>query len=270
MDVVRLIGIPSDGNSSHLRGAALAPGRIRAALRSGASNPCAESERDVLAAVEDAGDLALPADGGWPEVSAIEAGMDRLLDAGGRTLALGGDHSVTFPVMRAVRRRFSSRLTVLHFDAHPDLYDEFEGGRLSHACPFARIMEEGLCDRLVQVGIRTINPHQRAQIERFGVEVVSMERWTAAGAGVDSIPALDGPVYVTIDLDALDPSCAPGVSHHEPGGLSTRDIVESVKRLRGVIGADLVEYNPTRDVAEMTAAVCVKLVKELADALLRG
>lgn len=262
-DVLRLIGIPSDGNSSHLRGAALAPGRIRAALRSGSSNQFAESERDVLSAMADDGDLALPPEGGWAEVAAIEDRVAGLIDAGDRLLVLGGDHSVTFPVLRAHRRRFP-RLTVLQLDAHPDLYDEFEGSRLSHACPFARIMEERLCDRLVQIGIRTTNPHQREQIQRFGVEVVHMERWDG------SIPALDGPVYVSIDLDALDPAFAPGVSHHEPGGLSTRDVVEILKPLRGVVGADLVEYNPTRDLADITAAVCVKLVKELADALLRG
>jgi arginase len=263
MDVVRLLGIPSDTNSSHLQGAALAPDRIRAALDSRSSNGCAESERDVLSALADAGDLALPVVGGWAEAAVIEEGVARLLETGDRLLALGGDHSVTFPMLRAYRRRFSP-LTVLHFDAHPDLYDEFDGSRLSHACPFARIMEESLCDRLVQVGIRTTNAHQRAQIERFGVEVVHMDEWNG------SIPALDGPIYVSIDLDALDPAFAPGVSHHEPGGLSTREVVQAIRPLRGVIGADLVEYNPTRDVADMTAAVCVKLVKELADALLRG
>lgn len=262
MRTVRLVGIPSDGNSSFKRGPALAPPRIRAVLFSGSSNPCAESERDVMTALDDAGDLVLPAEGGWAEVTAIEQALDRLLADDRPVLALGGDHSISFPILRAVRRRHE-RLTLLHFDAHPDLYEEFEGSRLSHACPFARVMEERLCDRLVQIGVRTINPHQRGQMERFGVEAVHMDAWDGR------LPPLDGPIYVSIDLDVLDPAFAPGVSHHEPGGLTTRDLVASLRQLRGVIGADLVEYNPLRDVGDLTAAVCAKLVKELADALLR-
>jgi arginase len=147
----------------------------------------------------------------------------------------------------------------VHFDAHPDLYDEFEGDRLSHASPFARIMEEKLAARLVQVGIRTLNAPQRAQIARFGVELVEMKDFRP-----DLLIRAAGPVYVSVDLDGLDPAYAPGVSHPEPGGLSTRDVLGVLQRLEGqLIGADVVELNPQRDPDGTTARVAAKITKEL-------
>jgi arginase family enzyme len=155
---------------------------------------------------------------------------------------------------------------VVQLDAHPDLYDDFEGDRLSNACPFARIMEEGQVARLVQVGIRTLNGPQRAQAERFGVEVVEMKAWSP-----DLVVKSDGPIYVSLDLDVLDPAYAPGVSHPEPGGLSTREVVGFLQRLDGpLVGADLVELNPTRDPTGLTALVAAKLAKELLARLLEG
>jgi arginase family enzyme len=150
-------------------------------------------------------------------------------------------------------------LTVLHIDAHPDLYDEFEGRRFSHACPFARIMEEGLAHRLVQVGIRTMNGHQREQARRFGVETIDMRAWA------DGVrPHVTGPLYVSIDLDGLDPAFAPGVSHREPGGLSVREVIGFVQALpHPLAGADIVEFNPSQDPLGLTAPVAAKLVKEL-------
>jgi agmatinase len=269
MEVVRpgsvaLLGVPLDENSSFLRGCALGPARVREALRSGASNLCAEDGTDLSSEPRfvDAGDLELPS--GPAAMGVIETAVSRLLESGARVLSLGGDHSVTYPIVRAHARRHPG-LQVLHLDAHPDLYDEFEGNRLSHACPFARIMEEGLVKRLVQVGIRTLNPHQREQARRFGVEMIEMKDWSSSAA-----LSFDGPVYLTIDLDALDPAFAPGVSHHEPGGLSVRDVLGLLQRSRlPLVGADVVELNPTRDPSGVTAAVAAKLVKELAARLLR-
>jgi arginase family enzyme len=99
-----------------------------------------------------------------------------LLDSLFNVLSLGGDHSITYSILRSFGKRFDD-LTILHLDAHLDMYEEFEGNRYSHACPFARIMEEGLAKRLVQVGIRTLTPHQRAQIRRYEVEVYEMHYW---------------------------------------------------------------------------------------------
>lgn len=258
---VSLVGLPYDASSSFLRGAAQAPPLIREALHSPHWNNWTEQRRDLAGALEDAGDLVLAE--GAEAVSQIERGISGLLAGGARPLALGGDHSVTYPVLRAMHRRHPA-LTVLHIDAHPDLYDEFEGDRLSHACPFARIMEEGLSRRVVQVGIRTMNDHQQRQADRFGVEVIDMAAW---GAG--RRPALDGEVYLSIDLDGIDPAFAPGVSHREPGGLSVRDVLTLVQQAGGVlVGADIVEYNPGADVSGLTALVGAKLVKEVAGRML--
>ena len=171
-----------------------------------------------------------------------------LVSAGGRVIALGGDHAITYPIVRATARRHES-LTILDLDAHADLYDELEGNRESHACPFARIMEDGLAGRVVQIGIRTLNAHQRQQADRFGVEVHGARRVPPiAGLGLES------PLYLSLDLDVLDPACAPGVSHPEPGGLTTREVISIIQDLPcPLIGADIVELNPARDLNGLTA-----------------
>jgi agmatinase len=258
---VVLLGVPSDRNSSFLRGSAAAPPAIRKVLFGDAGNLSTESGLDLGApgVLDDLGDLPLAESDA--DFAAIEAAV-RGLQA--PFVALGGDHAITYPILRGVHAA-RGRVNVLHFDAHPDLYDSFEGNRFSHACPFARVMEDGLAARLVQVGIRAATAHQREQARRFGVETVFMD-----GFAVDAVPALEGPVYVTIDLDGLDPAFVPGVAHPEPGGLTVREVLGVLRRLRGpVIGGDVVELNPQRDPLGLTAAVAAKLVKELAALMLR-
>ena len=209
--------------------------------------------------MHDAGDLVLPDDASAAR-SAIEQGVRKLLDAGHTPLLLGGDHSVTYPILRAFAGR-ADALTVLHFDAHGDIYDEFEGDRFSHACPFARVMEEKLATRLLQVGIRTLTPHQRAQSSKLGTEIIGADRWRDV---IPLLAQLQGPVYVSLDLDVLEPMLAPGLSHSEPGGLTVREVLEILAALRApVVGADIVEYNPRNDVRDLTARVAAKFVKEL-------
>jgi arginase len=256
-----LIGFCSDENSSFLRGAAGAPPLIRAALFSDASNLWSETgvdlgREDILF---DAGDVTPSS------IKDIEDSVGSLLARRLRPLCLGGDHSVTYPIMRAMARVHPA-LSILHFDAHPDLYDDFRGNPHSHASPFARIMEEKLAQRLVQVGIRTMNGHQREQAERFGVEVFEMKDLE------DNLEiTFDTPVYISIDMDALDPAFAPGVSHREPGGLTTRQVIKIIQSINApVIGADIVEFNPEMDSTHMTAVVCAKFLKELAAKMLGG
>jgi agmatinase len=256
---VTLLGLQVDENSSYLKGTAQAPARIREALFAGSSNSYAEDGTEVLSNLtfSDAGDLAPgPGEAG---AQAIENAVRTIFERSGHPLCLGGDHSVTYPIVKAFAARYSE-LSVLHLDAHPDLYDAFEGNRFSHASPFARILEAGLVKRLVQVGIRTMNLHQKEQAERFGVEVVAMR-----DVAPDLRLEFATPLYVSIDLDVLDPAYAPGVSHYEPGGMSVRDLLGILERTRGqVVGADVVELNPLRDPAGITAFVAAKLVKELA------
>jgi arginase len=238
---------------------------IRKALYCGSANLCAEDGTDLdrHPVLWDAGDLH-PASG-LAGVEEIERVVSSLLENQGSVLALGGDHAVTFPAFKAHARKYGP-ISILHLDAHPDLYDEFEGNRFSHACPFARIMEEGLASGLVQVGIRTLNPHQRQQADRFGVQIFEMRHWKSGMP----LP-LKGPVYISLDMDVLDPAYAPGISHHEPGGMSTREVLDILQSLEGpVVGADIVEYNPTRDVAAVTAMTAAKLLKEISAKLLEG
>ena len=259
MATISLLGVPWDKQSSQHRGAAEAPPLIRQSLRAESSNSWCENGVDFnTLQVFDRGDL--PLTGGTTEaLQEIEAAVEMELGQGHRVLSLGGDHAVTYPILRAYGRRYPD-LSLLHIDAHPDIYEDFEGNRYSHACPFARIMEEGLVKRLVQIGIRTMTAHQRAQVERYGVEVFEMKDWR------DDQPLdFDSPLYLSFDIDGLDPAFAPGVSHPEPGGLSTRQALSIIQRISSpIIGADLVEYNPRMDPSRITARVCAKLLKEIA------
>jgi arginase len=259
-----LVGVPFDAYSSYLRGPADAPPKIREALRCDASNSWAETGVDlgVPGVYEDTGDLCFTEQNAFAE---IEKSISSLIEQGKRPVCLGGDHSITFPIVKVFARHYSD-LTIIHFDAHPDLYDEFEGNRLSHACPFARIMESGLAKRLIQVGIRTINRHQREQAQKFGVEVIEMSGLPAH----DKLKS-DGPLYITFDMDVLDPAFAPGLSHREPGGMSVREAISHLHAIEGdIVGADIVEYNPVQDIAGMTATVAAKILKEMLGKMLTG
>jgi agmatinase len=261
-----LVGLPYDASSSYQRGPADAPAAIREALWSPSANSWSELGINIgdQGAITDAGNLELAGCSAANARRTIEHGIARLLSMGARPVSLGGDHSVTYPVLRAVRPHAPS-LTILHLDAHPDLYDEFEGDRYSHACPFARIMEEGLADRLVQVGIRTLTGHQRAQARRFGVEVIEMRSIQA-----ELRVPLNTPVYVSIDVDALDPAFMPGVSHREPGGLSVRQLLSVLQGIEApIVAADLVELNPRNDPTGVSAMVAGKIVRELLGVMLR-
>ena len=261
---IALLGVPYDAASSFQRGAAEGPAAIREAFTSSATNGWTESMVDLRAPgmLIDAGDVGVA--GTDADIRArIEAAMAAVMASSNRPIVLGGDHSITYPLIRAVRRRFP-RLAILLIDAHGDLYDNFEGSKYSHACPFARIMEERLADRLVQVGIRTMNRHLREQADRFGVEVVTMRDWTDG-----RVFSFAEPLYVSVDLDGLDPAFAPGVAHREPGGFSTRQVIEIIQRVRAtVIGADVVECNPGLDPAGITPWVAAKIVRELAARIL--
>jgi arginase len=263
--MVVVLGVPWDENSSYMKGPALAPSRIREAFNSGSTNLCTESHLDLSMESRflDLGDLELAHGGN--AMAQIEATIQSLQDRDVRVLALGGDHAVTYPVLKGYAHRYSN-LNILHLDAHPDLYDEFDGNPFSNACPFARIMEEELATRLVQVGIRTMNSHQHLQAERFGVEIIEMKNWDR-----DMVFHFADPVYLSVDMDVLDPAFAPGVSHPEPGGLSTRELLRIIQSLRApIVGADIVELNPKRDSQGITAMAAAKILKEIASHMLES
>lgn len=251
---VHLTGIAFDAKSSFMRGAAKGPDAIRQVLHDGSSNYWTEKGIDLKAAINliDQGNISSD------DYHQLEHLIGDLYDESKSHVFLGGDHSVTYSIIKAISKKRTD-FDILHFDAHTDLYDEFEGDKYSHACPFARIMEGGLCKRLIQVGIRTITDHQQAQADRWQVEIIRMNE-------IEKINKLqfERPVYISLDLDVFDPAYAPGVSHHEPGGLDPRTAINFLLNTdMNLFAADIVELNPVRDLNGMTAALAAKFVKEL-------
>jgi agmatinase len=241
-----------------MKGPAEAPALIRRELHSDAYSMWSETGVDlgVAGRLIDHGDIQF--DSASDPWDLIEGSVGRVIASGDPLICLGGDHAITHPIMRAVRRQHP-KLTILHIDAHCDIYHAYQDNLRSHASPFARIMEEGLADRLIQVGIRTNNDHHRDQIKRFGVEVIEAVRWG------EKLPLdITTPVYISLDIDGLDPAYAPGVSHREPGGLSTRQVIDLIHTIeQPIVAADIVEYNPRCDISNLTALVAAKLLKEI-------
>lgn len=255
---ITLQGILFDEKSSHLKGPALAPPLIRKAYHNESANYFAENGMEILPELwNDKGDFEIK------DYFDIEKITSKNLESEAPLITLGGDHSITYQILKAHYKKYGM-VDILHIDAHADLYDNFEGDKYSHACPFARIMENKLASRLVQIGIRTLSTHQAEQADKFGVEIIQMKDFDG-----NNLPVFKNPIYLSLDIDGLDPAFAPGVSHHEPGGLSTRDVLRIIQKINvPIIGADIVEYNPTRDINDMTAMVSAKLLKEIAAKIL--
>jgi agmatinase len=264
MPKTRLLGFEWDASSSHARGPALGPTIVKRLLTSEASSSYSTDLVDMREAI--AGyDIPSLHDAGAAARAQMERTVAETLSRGETPLSIGGDHSVTYPILKAIAAKHGP-VNLLHIDAHGDLHEDYEGDRYSHASPFARAHEDGLIGRHVAVGIRCWDPHQKAQADRYGVTILGAHE-------LDRIPGdlFDAPLYMTIDLDGLDPAFAPGVSHPEPGGLSTLDVLALIRRIKGpLIGADIVELNPERDLMLTTARVVVRLVKELAATMMKG
>lgn len=246
-------GIKFDEKSSYEKGPRLAPPIIREVLNCGSANMYTENLITIEnEAIEDKGDFEIS------DYFDIEKITKKHLKTGAKILSLGGDHSITFPIIKAHHEKYP-KLDILHIDAHCDLYNDYEGDSYSHACPFARIMENDFAVKLVQVGIRTLNPHQAEQADKFKVEIHQMK-----DLDLNKIPKFKNPLYISLDMDGFDPAYAPGVSHHEPGGLTSRQVINLIQSIdTEVIGADIVEYNPPKDFQKMTAFLAAKMMKEI-------
>ncbi|MES1222309.1 MAG: agmatinase [Bacteroidota bacterium] len=258
--MIKVIGIPYDNNSSFLKGPALAPQRIRLMDTEGSANSFAENGMEIKngTTYSDEGDIVFADSNPEKAFTTIQGKIKALLNDNYKIISLGGDHSISYPVIDAFSHKYE-KLNILHLDAHGDLYDNFDNNPFSHASPFARIMEKGKINSLTQVGIRTLTTHQRQQAEKFGVRIIEMKDFSFS-----FIATLQSPLYISLDIDVLDPAFAPGISHHEPGGMSTRELLKIIQQITApIVGADIVEYNPVRDINNMTAMVAYKLMKEL-------
>lgn len=276
---VGYFGVCEDRNSSFLRGPAEAPPLIREAFHSDAFNGHCEygfnvRNEDIL---KDFGDIGLLGESfDFPTLrSAIEERMRGILEEDRVPFCLGGDHSITYPlvdVLVQLRKEvlgIERPLTILHFDAHGDIYPCFEGNPYSHASPFSRILENDLCHNLIQIGVRTITPDQKEQMVKYSTVWIDAKDFPYSGKNLEPILASHlqhdvHDIYLTVDMDVLDPSVAPGVSHREFGGLSAGQLIDSILCIPGkIVGADLVEYNPTVDIDGITATCAGKLFQEM-------
>ncbi len=260
-----ILGIPFDGLASARKGAALAPERIRYWSRH--VTPFSE-DRTRLAdmTVCDVGDISFadPASG-FPDVAHFIAGLNNI------PIILGGDHSVTIPIFEGQRKRFAGqRLGVLWVDAHPDLCDDFDGSRLSHACVLRRGLEYGIEQQDVcLVGLRSWEEQEIDLIEKGHMHVYTAADVAEVGmksiaADVHKILSRCDAVHVSLDIDCLDPAIAPGTGIPEFGGLGSRDVLTLIHSLHGLplAGLDVVEVAPPLDPSEATVFAALKIIME--------
>ncbi|KAK7349649.1 hypothetical protein VNO77_07173 [Canavalia gladiata] len=269
-----LLGVPLGPNSSFLQGTAFAPPRIREAIWTASTNSITEEGKDIedVRVLTDVGDVPVQEIRDcWDDddrlMNVITDSVKAVMDVDPlRPLVLGGDHSITFPVVRAVHEKLGGPVDILHFGSHPGL-DAFKDTIYGHASTFARIKAKGYARKLVQVGIRS-RSEGHDQGKKLVVEQHEMRTFSGDRRNLEKLKLGDGVkgVYISINVDCLDPAIAPGVTHRESGGLSLRNVLNIIQNLQGnIVGGDVVGYNPQRDNAlDLTVEVTAKLVRELA------
>src|SRR5436190_21353883 len=278
---VAIVGVPYDGATSYRSGARFGPRAIReqSLLLWGYNNALNVAPFEKLRII-DFGDVNVVPVDVLATQQAIESEVGKVVSAGVKVIALGGDHSISLPLLRAQAAKFGP-LAVVHFDAHPDTWNtEFGDHRFSHGTPFRRAIEEGLVDTAayVQVGIRgpTAGPQDYADAIRLGARMITLDEALERGltAVVEEIVSVVGsrPTYVTLDIDAVDPAFAPGTGTPEAGGFSSHQMLQLVRGLAGlnVVGADVVEVAPAYDQSQITAILAANLVFELLSIMALG
>ncbi len=256
------IGFPYDEKSSFRRGCALAPAKIRAQFFRRVISELTPYQirlRDT-ARIQDAGDV-VPIGTDVQTLGRLEKKVVEVVAHRSFPLVAGGDHSTTLPVVRGLSR-FYSEINILVFDAHPDLYDEFRGDLLSHACVNARLLELDIVKKMTIVGVREFAEEERqVWLKNPDVNVIFAEPVRRR-----AIPLrFEGPTYISIDLDVLDPVYAPGVSDWSHQGLAPSRILEMLTLLEApVVGMDVVEVNPKTDEHDITALVAAKFLNHVA------
>jgi agmatinase len=271
---VALLGVPFDSGTSYRPGARLGPREIRA--QSSLIRPYSFFQKiaplDALVVV-DAGDVDAPPVGLEKAYDAIQAGVTRILDAGAVPMIAGGDHSITLPILRAVAAAHGP-VSLIQFDAHIDTWGDYFGGRYYHGSPFRCALEEGLLapGGYVQVGIRGPMYGEDADFgfqNAHGVTMIDIRQAKTLGIEqtVERVrSAVRGPVYVTFDIDSVDPAFAPGTGTPEVGGFTSYEAQELVRGLAGldVVGCDVVEVAPVFDgPGQITALLAANIMFEL-------
>jgi len=274
---VAIVGVPFDSGVSYRPGARFGPAHVRASsklLRP--YNPAVDVSPFAALQVCDAGDLACnPFDIG-EAITDIERGADELTGSGSRLLTIGGDHTIALPLLRSVARRHGP-VAVVHFDAHLDTWDTYFGAAYTHGTPFRRASEEGLIDReaSMHIGIRgpLYGEQDLADDRGLGFTAITTPEIDIDGvaAAIERMRARigDRPVYVSVDIDVLDPAHAPGTGTPEAGGLTSRELLRMLRAFDGtnLVGADIVEVAPAYDHAELTGIAAAHVGYELLSAM---
>lgn len=253
-------GIPMDFTVSFQPGSRFGPARVREASYAIETYSMAQDRDLEELAVHDAGEVELPFGNVAESLLRINQAAETVLGADKKFFALGGEHLVTLPLIQAVVKRYPD-LVVVHFDAHADLRDDYMGESLSHATVLRRVCEWIQPGHLYQFGIRSATREEVRFAREFGhfypQEVVRPLKQV--------LGELQGkPVYVTMDIDVIDPAFMPGTGTPEPGGISSREALEAVALLKGlnVVSMDLVETMPAHDLSQRSAVLAAKLVRE--------
>jgi len=270
---IALAGIPWDGGTTNRAGARHGPREVRnqsSLMRS--THHVSKTEPFRIANIADVGDLAVNPIDLLDALRLIEEGVADIVGAGALPLCVGGDHLTTLPVLRAVAKK--RPVGLIQFDAHSDTNDTYFGNNpYTHGTPFRRAIEEGLLDprRIVQIGIRgsIYAPDEHDWALAQGIRIVYMEEFVRRGVEDVMAEAREivgqNPTYVTFDIDAIDPSMAPGTGTPEIGGFTTREAQQLVRLLDGLnlVGADVVEVSPPFDLAGMTSIAGATVMFEL-------
>jgi agmatinase len=277
---VALLGIPYDGGTSYRTGARFGPRAVReqsSLIRTW--NPVLKVHPFERLRVADCGDVDVVPISIERTYEKIETRVDAVVAAGARPLCVGGDHSISLPILRALARRHGP-LGVIHFDAHPDTWDEYFGSKFFHGTPFRRAIEEGAVDprRMIQVGIRgpLYGPEDFAFQDQHGMEVLRIEPIKEQGVAwaAERLARLRGaPVYCSFDIDAIDPAYAPATGTPEVGGLTSYEALALVRSLAGhtLVGADVVEVAPPYDgPGQITSLMAANLMFELVSVFALG
>jgi agmatinase len=270
---VAVVGVPFDIGTSYRPGARFGPLGIRLGSRTLRNwHPDLEVAPFASQQVVDAGDIACSTYVIDDAIATIERATTALTGSGGRLVSLGGDHTIAFPLLRTVHRRHGP-VALVHFDAHVDTYDTYMGAAYTHGTPFRRAAEEGLFsrDHSMHIGIRgsKYGPEDLEEDASFGFRVLGT--WEMEDIGirgyVERIEERTGdrPLYLSIDIDVLDPAFAPATGTPEAGGFTSRELLGILRGLRGkyVVGADIVEVAPAYDHADITSIAAANVAYEL-------
>lgn len=270
---VAIVGIPFDTGVSYRPGARFGPSHVRESSRLlRPYNPAQDVSPFAAAQVVDAGDIPANPFDIDRAVADIESAATALGERVGRIVTVGGDHTIALPLLRAVTRKHGP-VAVLHFDAHLDTWDTYFGAPITHGTPFRRASEEGLIDLTASCHVGTRGPLYSKQDldddERLGFSIVSSVDIEERGieAAIERVRRRvgDRPLYISIDIDVLDPAHAPGTGTPEAGGMTSRELLRMLRALSDlhVVGADVVEVSPAYDHAQLTGIAASHVVYEL-------